>query len=605
MTLAAIPVSLPRVRRIPWMLALIVATVVVALAWGIVALSGSSGGSGVVGTFHTIVPIDMDITLNPKGELQAVNNVDITNPVEGQSTIIDIAKEGDFVHKGDIVCKLDSTDIENKIENATLDLQKAQSDLANAREAKEIQESTNAANLEAANVDLVLTRLDLQQYVEGQYPSDLQQAQTDLEMSKVTVKNKEDDLAQTRSLFSKGFVTAADVKTAELELLKAKNDLDLKTTTLQVLQKYKHERDLTNMKNQVAQAEKKLVRTQRENASNLAAKLAALQQYEQSLALRKQQYEHLQAQLAACTIKAPQDGMVVYANGGRWGGRDTPIQAGAQSRWQELLIRLPDTSAMKVVCRINEQQVQRLRLDPTKPVRATVKLNSQTPMIGGYLSNISIMPDSSQRWFTDSKDYPVDVTLDRTPSGLKPGMSVDDVKLFIDRIHSALAVPLAAIYAAGDDNFVFVRDGKDVKPRKVALGQVNETNAALTSGITAGEQVLLLEAGQGRELLEKAGIKIAPPKPATQPALDPTKPPPRPPQVQQAPAGAANGGPNGANGADGAQQRAPGTGRQRAPRNKDNGGAGSNGASAPASPSSHNGTAGDATTRPTKTASAN
>src|SRR5689334_10301239 len=108
MTLAAIPVSLPKVRRIPWLLATIIALAVVGVAWLAIALMGTSGGGGIVGTFHTVVPIDMDITLSPKGELAAVNNVDITNPVEGQSTILDIAKEGDFVHKGDVICKLDS-----------------------------------------------------------------------------------------------------------------------------------------------------------------------------------------------------------------------------------------------------------------------------------------------------------------------------------------------------------------------------------------------------------------------------------------------------------------------------------------------------------------
>ena len=59
----------------------------------------------------------------------------------------------------------------------------------------------------------------------------------------------------------------------------------------------------------------------------------------------------------------PSDGMVVYGSSGRsdWGRRDTPIQPGATSRQQELLIRLPDTNQMKAACRINEQQLTRLR----------------------------------------------------------------------------------------------------------------------------------------------------------------------------------------------------------------------------------------------------
>src|SRR5206468_3690892 len=151
------------------------------------------GAEGVApGQFYSIVPMDMDTTTSKDGELAAVNNAEVTSRAEGQNTIVDMAKEGDSVHKGDVIGKLDSSDIERKIEQATLDQQKAQSDLASARETKEIQESTNSANLESANTNLILTRLDLQQYVEGQYPSDLQSARTDVEMCKISVKNAED-----------------------------------------------------------------------------------------------------------------------------------------------------------------------------------------------------------------------------------------------------------------------------------------------------------------------------------------------------------------------------------------------------------------------------
>jgi hypothetical protein len=47
-----------------------------------------------------------------------------------------------------------------------------------------------------------------------------------------------------------------------------------------------------------------------------------------------------------------------------------------------------------------------------------------------------------------------------------------------------------------------------VKPAAVKVGETNETLAQLIEGLAAGEQVLLLEAGQGRDLLEKAGIHL-------------------------------------------------------------------------------------------------
>ncbi|HEX8523150.1 MAG TPA: HlyD family efflux transporter periplasmic adaptor subunit, partial [Tepidisphaeraceae bacterium] len=363
-----------------------------------------------------------------------------------------------------------------------------------------------------AQVDLTVAKLDLLQYTDGDYPADLEKAKIAVEMAETTLKNKEDDLAQTKSLFGKGFVTASEVKTAEVARLQAKNDLDTKRADLNVLEKYKHEKDLATKKSTLVQAEKKLIRVQRENASNLQQRVTALSAAEQTLNLRKQQLEHLQEQLAACTIKAPSDGMVVYGSSGPWARRDTPIQPGATVRQQELLVRLPDTGSMKVVCKINETQVTRLRVDPNEPMRATIKVPGQALAFTGSLTNISVLADSSQRWWNpDAKDYPVDVTLDQTPQGLKPGMGAE-VRVFIDRLRNVLAVPLSSVYAAGRDSYVFVRDGNNTRPVKVAIGEVNETHAQVVDGLTSGLQVLILQAGQGRELLDKAGIKVEPAK---------------------------------------------------------------------------------------------
>jgi hypothetical protein len=319
--------------------------------------------------------------------------------------------------------------------------------------------------------------------------------------------------------------------------------LDKKATDLLVLEKYTHEKELTDRRNKVVQAEKKLARVQRENASQLAQKVADLQSKEQALQLRREQLKEEEEQLAACTILAPSDGMVVYATsgggGGGWGRRDTPLGPGATVRQQELLIRLPDTSAMKAVARISEAQVTRLRVDPSNPIRATVEIVGQPNPIGATLTNISIMADSGSRFFSpDTKEYPVDVTLDNTPAGLKPGLSVT-TKLFIDRLRGVMAVPLGAVYAAGRDSYVFIRQGREIRPIKVGIGQVNETHAQVTSGLTSGQQVLILQAGQGRELLEKSGIKVAPPASTTQPFDE--KILTRPPQLAGPTGGTGNG----------------------------------------------------------------
>src|SRR5207247_4797413 len=196
-------------------------------------------------------------------------------------------------------------------------------------------------------------------HIKGTYPQALSKAEDNLKLMQIALKNKQETLAQTRSLFNKGFVTASDVKTAEQDVVKAQIDAGSAQNALDVLSKYTHESDMAAKKSALSQAEQKLVRTQRENAANLNQKVADVSAKEQNQAVLKRRMEHLQDQLEACTIKAPADGMVVYSTSSeRWS--QTPIQEGAQIRERQTILRLPDTSSMKAVVRVGESQVRKL-----------------------------------------------------------------------------------------------------------------------------------------------------------------------------------------------------------------------------------------------------
>src|SRR6185503_18059719 len=209
-----------------------------------------------------------------------------------------------------------------------------------------------------------------------------------------------------------------------------------------------------------------------------------------------------------------------------------PVQEGTQVRQSQWLLRLPDVSHMKVLLKVQESW--KPRLDERARLRALVKILGIARPVGATLSKVSVLPDNSQRWWNpDLREYPVELTLDETPAGLKPGMRVENAEIFVSRLDQVIAVPLAAIYSVGNDSYVFARDGQTVKERKVVLGTANETHVQVVSGLNENEQVLLLQPGQGRMLLEKAGIKVVE-QPTTRPAkgrrqrnLDQQEGPPR------------------------------------------------------------------------------
>ena len=115
------------------------------------------------------------------------------------------------------------------------------------------------------------------------------------------------------------------------------------------------------------------------------------------------------------------------------------------------------------------------------------------------LSKKSPVADSSNRWWNpDAREYPIELTLDKTPQGVLPNMSAQ-VEIFVERLHNVLTVPLSAIYTERNTSYVFVRTPERVEPRQVKFDETNETHARITDGLKSGDEVLILQAGQGRE----------------------------------------------------------------------------------------------------------
>ena len=326
----AIPVSIPSRKWLTWAIGAAAALAVVLGYAGYLKWTGPSNGAAITGDFYTVTPMDMVQHVQKDGELQAVDNIDILCLEEGQSVINTIVKEGTFVKKGDVLVTLDASALNQKIDDTNLSLETAEADLTAAKEAKEIQESQNDANLDAATVALDLAKLDMQQYVEGTYPQTVSSAKTDLEMAKITLRNAQEDLANTKSLYAKGFVTGADIEKSELAVTTAQNGLDKAQTALDVLTKYTHAEDLASKQNTMAQAQKSLFRTKQQNLANLEQKISDLNAKTGSRrAAQAAGRRACMEQLEFCTIKAPADGLVIYSTSGDRNAQN-PMQEGSQ-----------------------------------------------------------------------------------------------------------------------------------------------------------------------------------------------------------------------------------------------------------------------------------
>jgi HlyD family secretion protein len=190
----------------------------------------------------------------------------------------------------------------------------------------------------------------------------------------------------------------------------------------------------------------------------------------------------LEKQVAHCTIRAPHDGFVIYANNP---DRQVFIEPGVWVRQRQQLFFLPDLSEMEVVAMLHESIVE--QLNPSMRAQVQVDAIGDRPM-EGHITSIS--PMTIPNWRTDVRYFEGIVKLDNVWNGLKPGMTAE-VEISMPRRENVLAIPSGAILTDHGFDVCFVVHEDSLERRQVKLGKTTRELVEVTQGLEAGEQVVL------------------------------------------------------------------------------------------------------------------
>ena len=99
-----------------------------AITWTVIG--GLAVGFYFFGRAHLWPPVDLD-TLHAVGVIEAPE-VNITSRIAGRIADLSLL-EGDTVHKGDVVCRIEDIDLKNQLRHAEADLETAQVNLLDAQ----------------------------------------------------------------------------------------------------------------------------------------------------------------------------------------------------------------------------------------------------------------------------------------------------------------------------------------------------------------------------------------------------------------------------------------------------------------------------------------
>ncbi len=463
---------------------------VLSLVW---LLGGLTGGVDPNASLDRvpIEPHSFVIALKQKGELQASNSTDIKCAVEGRSTIISLIAEGTPVKKGELLVELASDEIDNRIRQEEMKEANAITVYESAKTELDIQRDKNKSDIRKAALQIDLKRIALEKYKEGDWKQKLKDAGIAIEQAIITLDRRKVDFDAKKELFRKKYTTQTDKDEASFNYKKAEWDLDKAKLALDVLNKYTHVADMMTFESDLEEAKKEHDRVVKNAKAEEIKKVRQLEGKKKERDLIQDQLAKFRRQKEGCRIYSPTQGFVVYYTGGGRGwymGSENQIKEGAQVFERQILMQLPDTSAMKVIVRIHEAKTNQLEVGQ----RAIITVEGfPGQQFTGQVDKIAVVADSSSSWLNpDLKEYETVIKLDQTEVALKPGVTAH-VEILVDTVDEKLAVPVQAIFSKGGSRYVFRDDGGEPEAIPVELGGIGIEWAEIKSGVERGDKVFL------------------------------------------------------------------------------------------------------------------
>jgi multidrug efflux pump subunit AcrA (membrane-fusion protein) len=328
--------------------------------------------------------------------------------------------------------------------------------------------------VEQANAILEVNKITLREYRDGIYPQDVQLVKQYIETCQLEYDRMERNVIWSRDMKKKGFRTAFQVKGDELALDQARIALGEANNMLTRLTK---------------QTGPKLIKS-------LVANVRAIESdklmQDASFSLESQRLERIKKNIANCTLKAPRDGIVVYANQtNRWGMIMAQIDQGVTVRQDQPIFNLPDPRHMRVKARINESKMAMVRTG--QDARIQVDAYPERALRGrvAEISAINTPLNAS-----DVRVYYANVDILDGFEELRPGLSAE-VSLTIDTHRNVTRIPLESIRWVGEQAYVALYDQSRAEAgkqpwswRTIELGLSDSRYAEIVGGIQAGDRVV-------------------------------------------------------------------------------------------------------------------
>jgi HlyD family secretion protein len=413
---------------------------------------------------ETVRRVSLNVSVNAPGVIESASNTRVDCEIErlelrvqgrslstsGATRILSLVPDGTRVKKGDVICRLDSSQFEEMVRTQQINVERAKAEFLQAQ------------------MELDVAKISLEEYRNGTAKQQVQTLRGQIALAQTDSTRLTSRLDWARKMFLKGYLSRTAIRSEEFTMQRSDIALSNSELALKTFERFTRPKLEHQFKTRIIAYERELASEE----NSLKRFIERLKTYEKMI--------------EKCTIRAPHDGMLVHANDA---DRNVRIEEGADVRQGQTLFYLPDLDNMQVMARLSESVVQKV----SPGMKAIVEIESiDGKSYQGKVERISqfpIMP-SSWRSSQDVKNYFCVVRILDSDAAARPGLNAE-VQVLTGESEDSIVLSPDAVKVEGNKEFCFVYlpNGR-LEKREIRTRTGDPASLEILDGLKDGETVL-------------------------------------------------------------------------------------------------------------------
>ncbi|MFM2062772.1 MAG: hypothetical protein RLZZ507_2442 [Cyanobacteriota bacterium] len=410
------------------------------------------------------------VRITASGKVQPVQSVNISPKNPGIITELDI-EQGEKVQKGQIIARMDNSEIKMRILQFQANLDQAKAQLAESQAGSRPEEIAQAkARVAQAVAQLAIIR-------GGNRDQEIDQARAAVDAAKAQVELTQARVNRYQGLAKEGAVSQDTLDQYISEDRRAKASLEETERRLSLQKAGNRDEDIKRQEAVVTQEREALRRLENGNRPEEIAQLKA------SVAAANAQLRQQQVQLEDTIIRAPFAGIVTqkYANVGAF---VTPTTSASTSTSATSSSIVALATGLEVLAQVPEADIGRIQQGQQVEIVADAYPDQ---VFKGRVRLIA--PEAVVEQGVTS--FQVRVVLDSGADKLRSGLNVD-LTFLGDRINDAITLPTVAILTENGKTGVLIPDANN-KPqfREIIIGAQIKDETQVLEGVQKGDLIFI------------------------------------------------------------------------------------------------------------------